>query len=114
LTSLVPDAVGPDKAVNGDATRGRALFERKCTGCHDLESDREGPHLRGVYGRKAGSIKGFKYSDALRRSQLTWTDANLERWLRDSDAMLPQSNMGFSVPKPQDRSDLIAFLKEQR
>jgi cytochrome c len=97
----------------GDAVRGKALFERKCTGCHSLDSDHEGPHLRGVYGRKAGTSPGFDYSRAVRDSGVVWTGANLERWLRDSDAMLSDSKMGFSVPKTQDRADIIEFLRTQ-
>jgi cytochrome c len=97
-----------------DAVRGKSVFERKCAGCHSLESNHEGPRLRGVYGRKAGTSPGFKYSAAMLNSSLTWTDTNLERWLRDSDAMLPESAMGFSVPKPQDRADIIEFLKTQK
>lgn len=95
----------------GDADRGRAVFSRRCTGCHALDADREGPHLRGVYGRRAGSVSGFHYSPAIRNSGVTWTDATLERWLSDTDAMVPNNAMGFAVPKAQERSDLIAFLK---
>lgn len=95
----------------GDATRGKAVFEKRCTGCHALEADREGPRLAGVLGRKAGAVAGFTYSEQLKNSGLTWTDANLERWLTDPDLMVPGNNMSFATPKPQDRSDLIAFLK---
>jgi cytochrome c len=114
LALLTPGQAGNNSVVQaGDAVRGKALFERKCTGCHSLDSDHEGPHLRGVYGRKAGTVPGFDYSRAVRDSGLLWTDANLERWLRDSDAMLPESKMGFSVPKIQDRADIIEFLRTQ-
>ena len=95
----------------GDATRGRALFERRCTGCHSLDSNREGPHLRGVYGRNAGSVPDFDYSAAIRRSGLVWTEANLQNWLSDTDATVSGNNMDFSVAKAQDRADLIAFLR---
>ncbi|WP_263358133.1 heme-binding domain-containing protein [Acidicapsa ligni] len=95
----------------GDAAQGKSLFERRCTGCHALDSDREGPHLRGAFGRKAGSVPGFSYSPALKNSGVNWNEATLERWLQDSDAMVPNSAMGFSVPKAQNRADLIAFLK---
>ncbi|HEY4357083.1 MAG TPA: heme-binding domain-containing protein [Acidobacteriaceae bacterium] len=94
-----------------DAARGKAVFEKRCTGCHALEADREGPRLAGVFGRKTGSISGFTYSDALKKSNLTWTEANLERWLTDPDLTIPGNNMSFALPKPQERTDLIAFLK---
>lgn len=98
-------------AEPGDAARGQSLFERKCTGCHAIETDREGPHLRGVYGRKAGTAPGFRYSNQLKNSGLVWGEENLKRWIEDSDAFVPGSAMGFSVPKAQDRADIVAFLK---
>jgi cytochrome c len=98
-------------AKMGDADRGRTVFGRRCTGCHSIDSNHEGPRLRGAFGRRAGSIPGFQFSSAIRNSGITWTEANLDRWLTDSDSMLPGSAMGFRVPKAQERSDLIAFLK---
>ena len=56
----------------------------------------------------------FNYSPALKNSGLTWNDTTLDLWLRDTDAAVPNSNMGFSVPKAQDRADIIAFLKTLR
>lgn len=98
-------------AMTGDAVRGQSVFEHKCTGCHTIDANREGPHLRGVYGRTAGTTPGFAYSKELKSSGLVWDEASLEHWLTDTDAAVPGSAMGFSVPKPQDRADLIAFLK---
>lgn len=98
-------------AITGDAARGQSVFERKCTGCHAIDANREGPSLRGVYGRKAGTAPGFQYSKELKNSGLMWDEESLEHWLTDTDAFVPNSAMGFSVPKAQDRADLIAFLK---
>lgn len=112
LTALVSaGSVEPAPNRSGDAERGRSLFNRRCSGCHALDADREGPRLRDVYGRRAGSVSSFHYSSAIRTSGVTWTEASLDRWLSDSDSMLPGNAMGFSVPKPQERSDIIAFLK---
>jgi cytochrome c len=114
-SSIVPAQPGQSAAVlPGDAERGKTVFERRCTGCHAIDADREGPHLRGVYGRRAGSVTGFDYSSALKSSGLVWGDDTLEHWLRDTDAMVPGSAMGFSVPKAQERADVIAFLKSIR
>lgn len=98
-------------AETGDAARGQSVFARKCTGCHAIDVDREGPHLRGVYGRTAGTAPGFRYSRQLKSSGLVWKEDTLERWLEDTDAFVPGSAMGFSVPKAQDRADIVAFLK---
>jgi len=97
----------------GDPVHGQTVFNKRCTGCHALDADREGPRLSGVYGRTAGSVAGFTYSKGLKNSGMTWTDANLEKWLSDPDMMIPDNNMSFSVPRAEERRDLIAFLKQQ-
>jgi len=114
LAALAPAERAEVPAGPGDATRGEAVFEHRCTGCHALDSDREGPHLRGVYGRTAGTVPGFDYSDAIKKSGIVWDDANIERWLHGTDEFIPGNNMGFRVQKAQDRADVIAFLKTVR
>jgi cytochrome c len=99
-------------AGDGDAARGKAAFEKRCTGCHTMEADREGPRLAGVFGRKAGSVAGFGYSPGLKNSGITWTDATLERWLSDPDLVVEDNNMSIGVPKAEERRDLIAYLKQ--
>ena len=104
-------------AGTGDAARGKQVFEKRCTGCHAMEADREGPRLGGVFGRKAGSVAGYAYSAGLKKSGtngLVWDDASLEKWLSDPDAMVPDNNMEFRVPKAQERLDLIAYLKHAK
>jgi cytochrome c len=113
LSTLTQNQGGSDAAMvgAGDAVRGKLAFEKRCTGCHAMQSDREGPRLAGVFGRKAGSVPAFSYSKGLKNLGLTWNEVTLEKWLRDPDAMVPDNNMSFSVPKSQERQDLIAFLK---
>jgi cytochrome c len=55
---------------------------------------------------------GFTYSTGLKKLGVTWNDATLEKWLSDPDMMVPDNNMSFSVPKAEERRDLIAFLKQ--
>jgi cytochrome c len=114
LSMLGKSASGSEAALagDGDAVRGKAVFEKRCTGCHAMDVDREGPRLTGVYGRKAGSVAGFTYSAGLKNSGVTWNDATLEKWLSDPDTMVPDNNMSFSVPKAEERRDLIAYLKQ--
>jgi cytochrome c len=99
-------------AGEGDAVRGKAVFEKRCTGCHAMEADREGPRLAGVFRRKAGSVAGFAYSPGLKSSGITWTDETLERWLSDPDLVVKDNNMSIGVPKAEERRDLIAYLKQ--
>jgi cytochrome c len=113
--SVFGKAAGGSEAAlagDGDAVRGKAVFEKRCTGCHALEENRKGPRLAGVFGRKAGSVAGFTYSTGLKNLGVTWNEAMLERWLSDPDMVVPDNNMSFSVPKAEERRDLIAFLKQ--
>jgi cytochrome c len=116
LSMLGKSAGGSEATLAGagDAARGKVVFEKRCTGCHAMETNtgREGPKLAGVFGRKAGSVAGFGYSAGLKNSGLTWTDAALEKWLSDPDLMVKDNNMSFSVPKAEERRDLIAYLKQ--
>jgi cytochrome c len=113
LSMLGKSSGGNEAALagDGDAVQGKAVFEKRCTGCHAMAVDREGPRLAGVYGRRAGSIAGFTYSAGLKNSGVTWNDVTLEKWLSDPDLMVPDNSMSFSVPKAEDRRNLIAYLK---
>jgi cytochrome c len=97
----------------GDPVRGKETFEKRCTGCHSLEENREGPKLRGVYGRTSGTAAGYNYSPALIKAAVVWDESSLEKWLIDTDAFVPGNNMDFQVPKPQERRDLASYLKQQ-
>jgi cytochrome c len=91
---------------------GKELFEKRCGGCHALDRDKEGPRLRGVHGRVAGSVDSFKYSDALKNSKITWTDEKLDKWLTDTEKLVPDNDMTFHVEKPDERSEIISYLKQ--
>lgn len=97
--------------VGGDPARGKALFEKRCTGCHALSQNHEGPQLLGVYGRTSGTVPKFAYSPALKKAHIVWDQNSLDKWLTDPDAFLPGNDMDFLVSKPQERQDLISFLK---
>jgi len=110
---LVRVSDSPGQIVTeGDGMRGRDVFERRCTGCHAMEQNREGPRLRGVFGRTSGSVAGFDYSPALAKAHIVWNERTLEQWLADPDALVPGNNMEFHVAKPQERQDLIRFLRD--
>ena len=97
--------------ATGDADRGKQLFEKRCTGCHSLDQDKEGPRLRGVYGRQAGTISSFKYSAALQSAHVTWDDDSLDRWLTDTDSLIADNDMAYRVQKADERADIIRYLK---
>ena len=96
------------QAAQADA---KALFEKRCGGCHALDRDKEGPRLGGVYGRTAGSVDSFQYSDALKKSGIKWTEETLDKWLTDTEKLVPNNDMTFHVEKADERSEIIAYLK---
>jgi cytochrome c len=101
-------------AAGGDAGRGKDAYEARCGGCHSVAADRVGPRHAGVVGRRAGSVAGFAYSEALRKSGLTWTTETLERWLADPEALVPGQRMGYSLGDAQARADIVAYLSTLR
>jgi cytochrome c len=101
------------RAGAADAERGRQLYESRCIGCHSIDANRVGPAHRGVFGRKAGAIKDYDYSDALKKSRVVWGEKTLGLWLTNPERLIPGQKMGFSVPEAKDRADLIEFLKLQ-
>jgi cytochrome c len=109
---LSPDVTAAAAVQSGDAGRGKEIFEKRCTGCHSLDGEKEGPRLRTVYGRKAGSIGTFKYSDAVQKSNVIWDSITLDKWLTDPDKFIPDNDMAFRLAKPDERSDVIAYLKQ--
>jgi cytochrome c len=103
--------VQPSQAAGQGGQDGKALFEKRCSGCHSLDADHEGPRLRGVFGRPAAQVKTFKYSEALQRANVTWDEAALDKWLTDTESIVPDNDMGFRVPKQDERAAIIAYLK---
>jgi len=100
-------------AIAADAARGRQLYESRCIGCHSVDANRVGPAHKGVFGRKAGSVKDYDYSDALKKTKVIWSEKTLERWLANPETLIPGQKMGFSVPEAQDRADLIDYLRSE-
>lgn len=95
------------------APAGKPLFERRCGGCHSLDRDNEGPRLRGVYGRAAGAVESFEYSEALRKSGVIWNAGTLDRWLADPETLVPGNGMNFRVSDPLERQAIIAYLQHR-
>jgi cytochrome c len=94
-----------------DATKGNELFQRRCGGCHSLDRPMERPRLRGVYGRRSGATPDFQYSDALKNARITWNDTTLDKWLTDTEGLVPDNDMTFRVPNAEERRQIIAYLK---
>jgi cytochrome c len=105
----------PLAAAAQDAGRGKELFAQ-CVACHSvtLAPNAAGPHLAGLFGRKAASVDDFVYSPPMRRASFTWTEELLDRFLADPQSEPFRGNrMPFAgMPDAKARADLIAYLKE--
>ena len=118
IAAVLALAVGVQAGAQATpAMDGQRLFLR-CKACHDVSPvpvAKVGPNLRGVVGRKAGSLAGFKYSPAMQAQTILWDEANLDRWLTRPTALVPGTSMAFAgLPKPEDRAAIIAFLKQAK
>lgn len=95
----------------GDPRAGEAIYSR-CLACHALAYDRTGPRHCGLFGRRAGSVKGFPYSEAMKHSNIVWNEATLNRFLANPLKAVPGTAMGYAgVKDNKERADLIAYLK---
>jgi len=90
---------------------GPSLYKARCGGCHALDRNKYGPSHRAVFGRMAGSQPGYRYTAALSASRIVWTEAALDRWLADPQAMVPGTRMSERFDNPQERRLIIAYLK---
>jgi cytochrome c len=107
-------SVAATAAVAADDVKvGEAVFKRTCGVCHTVEAGKNkvGPSLAGVVGRKSGSIEGFKYSDAMKKADVTWSSDTLDKYLTDSKGFIPGNRMVFAgVKKAADRQAVIDYL----
>jgi cytochrome c len=114
LTNTVD--TGELMTIDGNLERGRKLY-LQCRACHSLkekEPHKIGPNLFKIIGSKAGSMKGYNYSDALSKSEIVWTIENLDLWLEKPYEIIPGNKMVFSgMRKQEDRNDLIAYVYDQ-
>jgi len=110
--ALAAIIVASPAAAGGDPDRGEKIYEA-CQDCHSLDKNDVGPRHRGVYGRKAGSLPDYNYSPALKSSGIVWNEETLNRWLTNPQALVPGAKMFFHLANPQDRADVIAYLKER-
>ena len=106
-------ATGAGQASAQDAAAGEKVF-LVCKACHQVgESAKNavGPVLNGLFGRKAGTVDGFSYSEGNKHSGITWDDATFSEYIKDPKAKVPGTKMVFAGIKDEQKiKDLIAYL----
>ena len=106
-------------APEAAAPNGAQLFRNQCATCHSLNAGdppRQGPQLAHVYGRKIGSVEGFRYTAGYREAGeggAVWSEDRLDPYLTNPAAVFPGSTMAYRQSKPEIRKAIIAYLKEQ-
>lgn len=104
---------GLGQASAQDAAAGEKVFA-VCKACHqvgDTAKNAVGPVLNGLIGRKAGSVEGYNYSDANKKSGITWTEEEFTKYIQDPKGVVPGTKMAFAgIKDPQKIKDLIAYL----
>lgn len=115
IAALIGAALAaPTAALGADAAKGERIFQQ-CKTCHSVEKGGKngvGPNLSGVMGRKAGTLAGFSYSEAMKNAGIVWDEAQLAEYVSDPKKRIPGNKMAFVGLKRQEQiDDLIAYLK---
>ena len=101
-------------ANTADPVKGKKVF-KKCVACHSLQEGKKkiGPSLYKLLGRKAGSVEGYKYSKAMKNSDVVWDEESLDKFLTKPRKFIPKTKMSFrGIKKKSLRDDLISFFKQ--
>jgi len=114
IAAVVVGACG--SAMAADAAAGEEVFKKKCAACHALDKAKTGPALGGVVGRKAGSTD-FKRYKGLVGADFEWTPELMDEYITDPKAFVKthtsnkRTSMTFKLSNPEERADVIEYLK---
>lgn len=106
-------------AATGDASAGRETFNSACVRCHQVGPSARaafGPPLNDLFGRPAGTVPGYRYSAAMKKARIIWTDQTLTAFIKDPQRAVPDTTMRFYPIGYDERriADLLAYLRLQR
>lgn len=113
--STVAGSVSAQDLEPPSLERGAELWG-KCKTCHTVAANGRnlvGPRLHGVFGRKAGSVQDYRYSEVMKTSRVVWTEKTMDAYLAATQDFMPGNKMYGGLAIAQDRVDLIAWLKQE-
>jgi cytochrome c len=95
-----------------DPAAGEKVFAARCAVCHATEvgQNKIGPSLAGIVGSKAGTVPGFNFSPAMKNTDITWDDAELDKFLANPTGDVHGTKMFVNLPGENDRQNVIAYL----
>jgi cytochrome c2 len=114
--AMVTMVAAAPRSAFADSAAGEKVFKSRCANCHSLTPGLStvAPDLTGVVGRKAGSLKDYQYSPALRNADFVFTREKMEQWLRTPHNVVPETEMTFSGLKSEtERADVVEFLMQR-
>jgi cytochrome c len=114
LSAIAAVLFGSSSALAAeDADAGKQIFATTCAGCHSPQPgvNKIGPSLAGIFGSKSGAVPGYNFSPALKTANITWDEAELDKYLRNPAADVHGTKMFINVPSAEHRENVIAYLK---
>src|SRR5262245_42845534 len=117
--ALLTACLGASTGQAADIAKGEAAFVRQCAICHTIDKggeNRLGPNLYGIVGKRAGTVPGFKYTNAFRNTAtFEWTEGLLGPWIALPAVMVPGTAMGvFPGVSDRDKDDIVAYVAAQK
>lgn len=107
----------PQQAPANPTAGGAQIFQQQCALCHANRAgaqNKAGPNLYGIFGRKSGSLPGYRYSPAMRNAGIVWREQTLDRFLAAPNRFVPGTTMAYQgIPDEKVRQKLIAYLKSK-
>ena len=114
LLILLTSSAIVTNAIAEEEIQGEKVFKR-CKACHSLTKNKMGPALGDIFDKKVGSVEGYKYSKAMRNSDIIWTDCSLDEFLTKPRKYIKGTKMRFSgIKKKSHRDAIIKYLKENQ
>ena len=96
----------------GDPAAGERIFAAHCAVCHATApgENKAGPSLAGIVGSRSGAVPGYNFSPAMKDTNVTWDDANLDKYLANPNGFIHGTKMFVNLPNETDRQNVIAYL----